>query len=102
VSRYIVYVYIDAAVCLQRLRAAIPSARDIRCIAGNKDSAEPDPDGCYSTRQIAGAVYGEALSEEKLRTQREVTRKLTLENSITEASVVGFGLLTYKLIGHCH
>jgi hypothetical protein len=54
----------------------------------NKTSAEPDSGGLYTTRQIAGAVYGGAFSEEKLRTQRQLTRKLELENSITEANVL--------------
>ena len=40
----------------------------------NKNSASPDQDGFYTTRQIAGAVYGGALSEEKLRTQRQMPR----------------------------
>jgi len=53
-----------------------------------KNAAEPDSGGPYTTRQIGGAVYGGALSEEKLRTQRQMTRKLELENSITEASVL--------------
>jgi hypothetical protein len=53
-----------------------------------KTSAEPNPDGLFTTRQIAGAVYGGALSEEKLRTQRQLTRKLELDNAITEASVL--------------
>jgi hypothetical protein len=53
-----------------------------------KTSAAPDADGLYTSRQIAGAVYGGALSEEKLRTQRQITRKLELENAITTGSVL--------------
>jgi hypothetical protein len=52
-----------------------------------KNSAAPDKDGLFTTRQIVGAVYGGALSEEKLRTQRQITRKLELENAITLGSV---------------
>ena len=55
----------------------------------NKISAAPDSDGLYTTRQIGSAVYGGALSEEKLRTQRQITRKLELENAITTGSVLG-------------
>jgi hypothetical protein len=53
-----------------------------------RNSAEPDANGLFTSRQIGGAVYGEALSEEKLKTQREVTKKLALENQITTASVL--------------
>jgi hypothetical protein len=52
-----------------------------------KDSATPDTDGLYTTQQIAAAIYG-ALHFEKVRTQRELARKLELENSITTASVL--------------
>jgi hypothetical protein len=53
-----------------------------------KNDVQPDAAGLYTSRQIAGAVYGGAFSEEKLRTQRELTRKLQLENAITEANVL--------------
>ena len=52
-----------------------------------KNSVTPDADGLYSTKQITDAVYG-GLSEEKLATQRQLTRKYQLENAITEASVL--------------
>jgi hypothetical protein len=54
----------------------------------NRNSAEPDANGLFTTRQIAGAAYGRALSEEKLRTQRQIARKLELENAVTTASVL--------------
>jgi hypothetical protein len=41
----------------------------------------------YSTRQIAASIYG-SMHVEKLATQREITRKLELENAITTASVL--------------
>jgi hypothetical protein len=41
-----------------------------------KNDAQPDAAGLYTSRQIAGAVYGGAFSQEKLRTQRQMTRKL--------------------------
>ena len=53
-----------------------------------KNDAQPDVAGLYTTKQIAGAVYGGAFSEEKLRTQRQLTRKLEFENAITEATVL--------------
>jgi hypothetical protein len=39
------------------------------------------------TQQIACAIYG-ALHVEKLKTRREITRKLELENAVTKASVL--------------
>ena len=44
-------------------------------------------DDCFSTREICRGVFG-SLSEEKLQTQRQLTRKYELENQITEASVL--------------
>jgi hypothetical protein len=60
----------------------------------NKTSASPDQDGLFTTRQIGTAVYGGALSEEKLRTQRQLTRKLELENEITEGNVLNRAALS--------
>jgi hypothetical protein len=54
----------------------------------NKNSAAPDQDGLYTTRQIGAAVYGGALSEEKLRTQRQITERYTLENQITRGEML--------------
>jgi hypothetical protein len=53
----------------------------------NQNSAEPGEDGCYSTAQVCSAIFG-GLNEEKLLTQRQLTRKYLLENSIVEASVL--------------
>jgi hypothetical protein len=53
----------------------------------NKNSAQPDTDGCFSTRQITDAVFG-GLNEERLATQRQLTKEYSLENAITEASVL--------------
>jgi hypothetical protein len=52
-----------------------------------KNSAVPDAVGLFTTRQTTDAVFG-GLSEEKLATQRPLTRKYELENSIVEASVL--------------
>ena len=52
-----------------------------------RNSAKADADGLYSTRQITEALYG-GLAEEKLATQRQLTKKYALENAITEASVL--------------
>jgi len=69
-----------------------------------KNSAQADVDGLFSTRQITDAVFG-GLSEEKLATQRPLTRKYELENSIVEASVLnkaaleaGFSQLTDAMV----
>lgn len=50
-------------------------------------SAEPDSGGCYSTEQLCQAIFDDMHSE-RLRTQRQLTRKYELENQITEASVL--------------
>jgi hypothetical protein len=52
-----------------------------------KNSATPDQDGLFSTAQIVTALYG-ALHQEKLRTQRQVADRITLENEITRAEVL--------------
>src|SRR6516164_5520071 len=53
----------------------------------NKDSARPDSDGLYTTAQICGALFG-ALHQEKLRTQRQIADRITLENQITRGEVL--------------
>ena len=53
----------------------------------NKNSAKADADGLYTTKQIMDAVFG-GLSEEKLATQRQLTRRYELDNQIVEASVL--------------
>jgi hypothetical protein len=69
-----------------------------------KNSATPDADGLYSTRQICDAVFG-SLADERLLTQKQLTKKLELENAITEASVLdkkslqaGFAALADALV----
>jgi hypothetical protein len=52
-----------------------------------KNSLSPGEDGCYSTQQIVESIYG-ALHLEKIRTQRELTKKLELENRKTAASLL--------------
>jgi hypothetical protein len=53
----------------------------------NQSGAEPDGGGCYSTQQICECIYGD-LRAEKLRKERELTKKYQLENAIVEASVL--------------
>jgi hypothetical protein len=48
-------------------------------------SAEPDETGCFSTGQICSCLYGD-LKAEKLRKERELTKRYRLENEITEAN----------------
>ena len=57
-----------------------------------KIGAEPD-NGCFSTSQIVDALFGE-MHQEKLRTQKQITRKLELENSITTGSVLNWAALS--------
>lgn len=53
----------------------------------NQGGAEPDAVGCFSTEQLCRAVFGD-LRPERLRKERELTRKYQLENAIVEASVL--------------
>jgi hypothetical protein len=48
-------------------------------------SAEPDEAGCFSTGQICSCLYGD-LKAERLRKERELTKRYRLENEITEAN----------------
>jgi hypothetical protein len=48
----------------------------------SKDSTRPGEDGCYSTKQICEALFGD-MHKEKIATQRQITERITLENQIT-------------------
>jgi hypothetical protein len=50
-------------------------------------SAAAGADGCYSTAQLCEALFG-VMHQEKLATQRQITRKLELENAITTGNVL--------------
>ena len=50
-------------------------------------SITSDESGCYSTSEICAAIFG-SMHQEKLATQREIRRKLELENAITTAGVL--------------
>jgi hypothetical protein len=50
-------------------------------------SIAPAADGTYTTRQICEGLFG-SMHLEKIRTQRELARKLELENAITTARVL--------------
>jgi hypothetical protein len=52
-----------------------------------KSSAIPDADGLFTTKQIVAAIHG-SMDIEKLATQKELRRKLELQNAIAEASVL--------------
>jgi len=52
-----------------------------------KTAATPDADGLYTTTQIVGAVFG-AFDQEKLATQKELTKKYQIANAIAEGSVL--------------
>ena len=47
----------------------------------------PDESGCYSTAQLCSAIYGD-LRAERLRKERELTKRYRLENEITEGNLV--------------
>ena len=44
-------------------------------------------DGCFTTAQICEGLFG-VMRQEKIKTQRELTRRYLLENQITEAEVL--------------
>jgi hypothetical protein len=52
-----------------------------------KNSAVAGEDGCFGTQQIVDSLFG-ALHLEKIRTQRAMTERITLENQITRAEVL--------------
>jgi hypothetical protein len=76
-------------------RAAVEFGVSIATLrkALNRNSARPVEDGCYSTQEIVGALFGE-LHREKIRSQRALARKLELENAIIVASVLNKDALT--------
>jgi len=53
----------------------------------HQGGVEPDEDGCFSTMQICECVYGD-LRAERLRKERQLTRRYTLENEITEGNLL--------------
>jgi hypothetical protein len=53
----------------------------------NQGGAEPAADGTYSTEQVVACLFGD-LRAERLRKERELVRKYSLENQITEASLL--------------
>jgi hypothetical protein len=53
----------------------------------NQGGAEPDEGGCYTTTQIVECIHGD-LRAERLRKERELTKKYALANAITEGSVL--------------
>jgi hypothetical protein len=61
-----------------------------------KNSITRGADGCYSTVQICEALYG-ALHLEKIRTQRQLTRRYELDNAIVESSVINKAALMSAL-----
>ena len=63
-----------------------------------KTSATPDADGLFTTKQIVAAVYG-AFDQEKLATQKQLTRKYEIANAIAEASVLDRSELAKVLAG---
>jgi hypothetical protein len=50
-----------------------------------KTSATPGADGLFTTKQIIAAIYG-AFDQEKLATQKQLTRKYEIANAVAEGS----------------
>lgn len=50
-----------------------------------KNSATADQDGLFTTAQIVAAIYG-AFDQEKLATQKELTKKYAIANKVAEAT----------------
>ena len=61
-----------------------------------KSSATPDADGLFSTAQVVGAIFG-AFDQEKLATQKQLTRKYEIANAIAAASVLDWAEVTKVL-----
>jgi hypothetical protein len=63
----------------------------------------PDEDGFYGTRQIVEVLYG-SIYAEQLKTQKELTRRLALQNLATTAAMLNragrrparYGLLAFS------
>ena len=47
--------------------------------------AEPDEGGCFTTQQITEALYGD-LHGQRVQKERELVRRYSLENQITEGT----------------
>jgi hypothetical protein len=62
------------------------SAQTLRA-ALNKNSAVPGEDSCFSTLQLVESLYG-ALHLERIRSQREVTEKLRIQNMISRGELL--------------
>jgi hypothetical protein len=54
-----------------------------------KNGAQPDADGLFTAKQIIAAIYG-SMEVEKLATQKEIRRKLELENAVTEGNLLNW------------
>jgi hypothetical protein len=54
---------------------------------------EGDGNGIFTTQEICQAVFGD-LKAERLRKEKELTKRYRLENQITEASVLNRAALT--------
>jgi hypothetical protein len=52
-----------------------------------QSDAVPDECGCFTTAQLCSAIYGD-LRAERLRKERELTKRYRLENEITEGNLV--------------
>jgi hypothetical protein len=63
-----------------------------------KISAAGDQDGLFSTKQIVAALFG-AIDQEKLATQKELTKKYQIANAVAEASFLDRAELTKALAG---
>jgi len=79
---------------VQKLKWSIERASNEFKLAQNtlrkylhQGGVEPDEDGCFSTLQICECVYGD-LRAERLRKERELTKRYALQNQITEGSVL--------------
>jgi hypothetical protein len=53
----------------------------------NQAGIASDATGCYDTRGIVAALYGD-LHSEKIRKERELTRKYWIENETSEAHLL--------------
>ena len=71
-------------------------SRDTLKKALNERSVAADSDGLYSTSQIVEGLYG-SMHIERLKTQREITKKYSLENAVTVGSLLNRDALAQGL-----
>jgi hypothetical protein len=56
----------------------------------------PDESGCFTTAQLCSAIYGD-LRAERLRKERELTKRYRIENEVSEGNLLNRASVTASL-----